>query len=54
MRFDRLDFQNSTSVVQNSRLSRVVTFTEAQKRISPTRPSTPGSAGPSIRRITII
>ena len=49
MRVARFDFQNSTLVVQNSRLTRMVTFTEAQKRISPTGPSTSRSPGPSIR-----
>ena len=49
MRAAGLDFQNSNLALQNSRLTRVVTFTGAQNWISPTGPSTPGSAGTSIR-----
>jgi|GEM_PF-2245393 len=49
MRAAGLDFQNSNLELQNSRLTRVVTFTGAQNWISPTGPSIPGSAGCSIQ-----
>ena len=49
MRAAGLDFQNSNLELQNSRLTRVVAFTEAQNWISPTGPSTPSSAGRTLQ-----